>query len=240
MFRIAICDDDRSFVQYEKSSIEQHMRSLSIPCEIICFDSGRELLSSIKNKDLYDLIILDVEFPDEDGMSIAYNIRLLDRNVPIAFVSAYISYSTGGYRVNAVRYIVKDARWFDEYMGECLDCVIETMKKKVYELEYDFTVGKRILNPDNIIYVESMRNYSLFTITGPSKEILKLRKPLKEVAKQLLLLDFVMLNPAILVNLEHLSSIKEREAVLSNGKRLQISYRKYNDVFKAFVQYKVK
>ena len=235
MFRVAICDDEETFLDYEESCIKEHMSAISMPCTVFRFVSGGALLSSFSGGAIYDLIILDVELSDDNGLEIARCIREVDENIPIAFVSAYITYSPSGYSVKAVRYIIKNMNNLQSYLDECLDCVLRSMNKGDLQYEYDFTIGKRVIKLNDVLYIESRKNYSEFITVHKTSERLMIRKPLYEITKQLVLQDFVSISSKHTANLNHITMVYRYGALLDNGVELTISQGKYNDAYKGFV-----
>lgn len=235
VFRVAICDDEESFLDYEESCIKEYMSAISMPCTVFRFVSGGALLSSLNGVATYDLIILDVELLDDNGLNIARCIREVDENVPIAFVSAYITYSPSGYSVKAIRYIIKNMNNLQSYLDECLDCVLHSMNKGDLQYEYDFTIGKRAIKLNDVLYIESRKNYSEFITVHKTSERLMIRKPLYEITKQLAYQDFVSISSKQTANLNHITMVYRYGALLDNGVELTISQGKYNDAYKGFV-----
>ena len=87
MIRIAICDDDKTMTtiieeMLYKVSKEQ---SLKIDCEI--FFDGSTLVEHIRQGTYYDLIYLDIEMQNVNGISAAEVIREMDIPALIIYVS---------------------------------------------------------------------------------------------------------------------------------------------------------
>lgn len=100
---IAICDDEQVFLR----QLHRKIADLKIPdCQIHEFSSGKELLSSFI-KGMYEVIILDVEMPELNGLQTAEKIRQTDKSVIISFLTNYAEFAVQGYEVNAFRYILK-------------------------------------------------------------------------------------------------------------------------------------
>lgn len=82
---IAICDDEQVFLR----QLHRKIADLKIPdCQIHEFSSGKELLSSFI-KGMYEVIILDVEMPELNGLQTAEKIRQTDKSVIISFLTNY-------------------------------------------------------------------------------------------------------------------------------------------------------
>ncbi len=56
-----------------------------------------------------DLLFLDVEMPDLNGMETARRIREFNRELKIVFVTGYRDYVFDGYKVGALDYVMKPA-----------------------------------------------------------------------------------------------------------------------------------
>ncbi len=108
MFRIAICDDEEYFRNREKKLIEQYMGKRKYDCLIDLYASGEKLLERTDTDMPYDVIFLDISMEEMDGLQTAGRIRKLSENVYIVFVTAYITYALDGYKVGAVRYLLKE------------------------------------------------------------------------------------------------------------------------------------
>ena len=107
MLRIAICDDDteaRDVLRFrlEKTLIEQ---SEEIVYE---FCAGTNAVSWLrKHPGEVDLLFLDVEMENMDGMEAARQIREFDENIMIVFLTGYAEHVFDGYSVGALDYMLK-------------------------------------------------------------------------------------------------------------------------------------
>lgn len=145
MLRIALCDDEEMFLETEKNIISAYLTQKGLSYSVRCFSSCESLLEDKVQLGLFDLIILDVEMNGIDGISAARRIREKNDKVQIAFLSAHMNYSTDGYHVRAIRYILKDKDDIDKYLQECLDRVLETIDQNKRVLTIDFTIEKERL-----------------------------------------------------------------------------------------------
>ena len=55
----------------------------------------------------YDLVLLDIEMPDMNGMVVANKLRAIDDEVPLIFITNMRKYAIKGYEVNASDFILK-------------------------------------------------------------------------------------------------------------------------------------
>jgi len=78
--RILIIDNDRSFVKGLRYSLEQDDYRIDILSE------GKDTLDHISRKD-YDMVLMETELPDINGLTLCQDIRKLS-SVPIIFITA--------------------------------------------------------------------------------------------------------------------------------------------------------
>lgn len=71
MIRIAICDDNEDFRQYEYGLVNDIMYSMNCVCETDLFQSGSELIAKGEQVAGYNIILLDINMPGIDGIKTA-------------------------------------------------------------------------------------------------------------------------------------------------------------------------
>ena len=236
MLRIALCDDENVFLNFEKEIVSDYLKQKGLSFRIECFSTGESLLKDRVQLDTFDLVILDVEMTGLDGISVAKTIRENNEKVNIAFLSAYMKYST----VNAVRYILKDKDDLKDYLHECIDHVLETINQNDRSITLDFTIGKRELKISDIVFLKTSGNYTVFVVSYESKETYMIRKPLKSMTEIMHAFDFISVSSKETVNLSHVSSVSRYKALLDTDVEVSISQKKYNAVYRAYTLYRGK
>lgn len=107
MLRIALCDDELSArdtlrFQLEKILIEN---SEQVVYEFSSGETAVRWLSTHPGE--IDVLFLDVEMKELNGMEAAKQIREFDPNLFLVFVTGYADYVFDGYQVNAIDYLLK-------------------------------------------------------------------------------------------------------------------------------------
>lgn len=110
MLRIALCDDEQEARDSLRFQLEKSMYEGDE--EIVYeFTSGETALRWLnKHPGEVDLLFLDVEMKDLNGMETAEEIRKFDKELLIVFVTGYSEYVFDGYRTGALDYVLKPAK----------------------------------------------------------------------------------------------------------------------------------
>lgn len=155
MLRIAICDDEKLFRENIKKYVLKYLSEKDISSEIDMFNSGKELLGLGTDLLGYNIIFLDINMDEIDGIMTAHKIREYSMDIYIVFVTAYVNYSLEGYKVDATRYLLKNTINFDESIYECMDTILHKMNYIVLKKYFKFNECEKNVQVDRILYIES-------------------------------------------------------------------------------------
>lgn len=125
--KIAVCDDDKRDIARIKKLIEAYDAENNIGFSISEYKSGSELLKTVSNGEEVDIIFLDINMDDMDGLSVAKKIREEKDDVPIVLITAFMNYALDGYKVRASRFLIKDD--LDKTFTECMDDICGEIRK---------------------------------------------------------------------------------------------------------------
>lgn len=103
---ISICDDEKSVQQILKQDVEKICADHDIACQIICYDSGEEMLEADADR-MPDILLLDIQMSGQNGMEIARKLRRQNEKIILIFVTAMSEYVYEAFDVNAFHYLVK-------------------------------------------------------------------------------------------------------------------------------------
>lgn len=107
MLKIAICDDEREVRETLGFALEKLTENT--PDRLVYeFSSGQKAVRWLENHPgEIDLLFLDMEMKDLNGIQTAQAIREFDRNLMLAFVTGYENYVFEGYQTEAMDYLLK-------------------------------------------------------------------------------------------------------------------------------------
>lgn len=104
MLHIAVCDDDIKTLDEVKQILTDYCRAKKLAAKVSAYCDGTDLLAS---EESFDIIFLDIEMQQSNGIEVAQKIRRMDMNVPIVYITSYIDYWRRAYKVHAFDFITK-------------------------------------------------------------------------------------------------------------------------------------
>lgn len=232
--RIAVCDDEKFYREKITALLQKYLSGHQLDSVIDIFCSGEEFLSQSSNAVKYDIVFMDINMEQTDGIETAMRIRAFQSNTYIVFVTAFIKYALDGYKVNAVRYIMKDT--LDAAISECMDAILQKMQLR--QISFSFIEGEKKLYTDNLLYVESKKHKSVFYYQEEQLTKYQIYEKLDDIEKVLNGAGFLRLHKSYLVNMRHIRKISNYIAELSTGEELPIPRIRYQAVKQKFVEYK--
>lgn len=227
--KIAIVDDEDIQVDTMTSLIKEAAARLRLSVSLIDFSSGEAFLFALEDHPDLDMVFLDIEMNQTDGLEVAKKIRQTDKDLTIVFATAFAEYAVQGYDVQALDYLLKPIE---------LDKVKRVLKRHLdrqpavvekVTLESQGEVIKLAL--DDILYVEvNRRECEIHTLNGP----VTVSRTLKELSEELSD-DFIQTHRSYLVNVSHMNRLLKTDIELSNGAVVPISRRLVKQVQERFV-----
>ena len=185
MFRVALCDDNSIFLQYEKGLIEAFLSERGTDYECSVFSSGDELIALGEALNEFNIVILDYQMDGLTGFETARKIHDICSEIPIAFATNFYDFTREGYKYGAVRFLVKQEATFEEDLRECLEHVM-SLKTSAKTLVLPLYDSKRAVDVNDIIYISSEKHYVRYFIRGEDETHYNIRRiSLDEAAKEL-------------------------------------------------------
>lgn len=237
MFRIAICDDESFFAEELKELISGYMMEKGLVFEIDTYSSGEALVKLGIEVVRYTAVFLDINMEKIDGIKAAEKIREVSREVFIVFVTAYVNYSLEGYRLDAVRYLLKSNANFQSTVNECMNAIMEKLNYSVAKREFDFKEGTKEVSLERLLYIESNLHKLEFHIMEDDMKIYTMYEMLNALEDRLAANDFVRIHQSYLVNIKHIKSVVRYQLILTNGVKLAIPKARYTYVKELFISY---
>lgn len=234
MIRIAVCDDEKYYREKIQTLLEQYLVQHGLDYGITQYGSGKDFLDSRRNAVCCDILFLDINMDELDGIRTAERIRSFQPDIHIVFVTAFINYALEGYKVNAVRYIMKDM--LETAIIECMDAVLKKMQ--LQKVVFSFSDGDRKIDTDTLLYVESRLHKVVFRYRDMDADGDCIYDKLDNIESKLTQYGFLRIHKSYLVNMKHIQKISNYRAVLDNGEALPIPRLRFQSVKELYVEYR--
>lgn len=215
MFTVVICDDNTTFLGLEKRLVDEFLSEKQEEHEVLCFQSGVDLLES-GAVDRADLILLDYEMDGLSGLETARVIRKDNSKVSIAFVTVFYDFSREGYKVDAIRYLVKQESNFEEEFKDCINKALEIKKSRLStQQKFDFLENSMLLELDDIVYIQTDKHYLSFCLNVNNTTLYrKMRAKMSDAAKVLRgNSHFFLIRTGVLINFKYVRTYDKNGAI---------------------------
>lgn len=225
LIKVAIVEDEKNAADLLADYFRRFSEKSGEEFLIFSYENPIVFLSAFRAD--FDLIMMDIELPDMDGMKTCEKIRETDKFVPIIFVTNMAQYAIRGYEVDASDFIVKPVSYSDFYLK--LFRVVERIKLRSSS-RIKITVGDGIkcVTLSDIRYVESDKHRIIYhTVSGNFESYGTLKKAEAELEGA----GFAKCNKCYLVNLRYVDGVRGY-SVFVGGDELQISYPKRAEFIK--------
>lgn len=237
MIKIAVCDDEIIFAEKLKKIIEKYCARKQIPFQIDIYQSGKEFIADNIKMMEYRIVFLDINMEGLDGLEAARELRKLCRETFVIFVTAFINYTLEGYKVDAIRYLLKTDGNFEYSVYESLDAVFQKMQYKPSIKEFAFQEGTRKVSLEKIIYIESNLHKLTFYLVEKGIVQYTMYETLNHIAG-MFSGDFVRIHQSYLVNLRFVRKITGNNLLLSDNQTLPVARSKRKEVCQKVAMYK--
>ena len=217
MLHIAICDDEKDFVEHLTGLLLQYSRDTGREIKITAYYDGMELIE--KYDTTIDLIFLDICMKMVNGLHAAERIRQMDENVGTIFLTTLTQYGLEGYKYQATNYIIKPLKYV-RLKSEMDKFIRRRQKDETPSLVIANDTGKYKVSLKSIRYIETYNRNLMF---HTENENIICYKSMKEVEKQLADRSFVRCHTSYIVNLFYVKGIKKLDIELITGETIPVS-----------------
>ena len=219
MLRIGICDDVYDARLVLRSALERALEARHIQGQFFEFSSGEGLLGWLEHHaGELDLVFLDMEMGELDGMETARRLRAADAGLQLVFVTGYADRVFDGYSVGALGYLLKPptAEQLEEVLDRAQAALVRDLDRAYICCSGDIRYRIPIAN---ILYFVSDRRQVTCVTEGRDYTFYgKLDGVAEEVGD-----GFVRIHQRYLVRSGAVDRIEGSEVVLRDGQRLPVS-----------------
>lgn len=224
MFRVAICDDEKQFADKLKILVKDICRLNDIEVKVDVFSDG---LSLMENYEKHHLVLLDIEMPLVDGISVAENLNKKKSNNELP----YIVFVTG--RDNLVFKALKSYPYsfirktdLNDNLKSCIIKVNDKIQSQNNTVIIHSSRSDIIVNTNDIIYLEKQKNYVVYHMKNQNHTV---RSTIDQEYEKLKKFGFLRPHIGYIVNNEFIITLSTDKIKLKDNVYIPIN-KKYKNI----------
>lgn len=229
--RIAICDDVTECRLSVKCYAEEYFKLRHTECSIDEFQTGADLL---KSDGIYDILFLDIELGDTNGIAVAKQIQQKHKNTVILVVTAYHQYLDDAMDIQVTRYIDKPTT--QNRIFSALDKAMAVINESVITLHMKDSKVARFKISD-IIYAEA-KFKGVFIYT--KETVYRIKETMEQLRSILTASCFAVPHNSYIVNMNYIRDFQRDEIALAepySNIRISVATRKQAEFKRRFLDF---
>lgn len=232
IIRVAVVDDAKSAVNKMMECLERYSSERGIEFSVRYFTNPLDFLENYEA--CYDIIFMDIEMPEYDGISAMKRIRAFDKNTILIYITNMANMAIKCYEVDALDFIVKPVEYFS--FSVKMDRAVSRLRKnKEKELLIRTTSGTLKVFASQIIYLEVIKHAVVYHTAGGD---FLAYGTLKQAEKLLGEHGFARCHNCYLVNLRHVVKLEDNSITLDGAEGdLLISKSRKRDFIAAWTDF---
>lgn len=225
--KILIIDDSIIDTESLIRNLEKYSKKYNIDMQINnCKDVKN--LQDVINK--YDILFIDVELQNGNGINLAIEIRKFNNDIKIIFTSKHAKYLKDGYKAHADRYFLKPIDQF-EFEIEMENVIREYNYN--YMGFYDKKIYCKKIYYKDILYIEFLQRKTYVHLL--SGKIIETNLSLKEWNKMLDENCFSRVHKSFIVNLYNIDEFNKTSITLKNSEIIPLTRVYYNNFERKYI-----
>lgn len=229
--RVCICDDNEAVHREIKECLQRFFVEADMP-QITDFFQGEELVEHYSSQKDFDIIFLDVEMGEMNGIETAAEIRKYTSEAIIIFVSSHKNYVFDVFRCEAFHFLVKpiNQEEFDDVFNRALH------KHSVMNEKYivSWKNNRETLVIGDITYIEGYkRRLKVHTTEEEYEHIGKV----SDAYEKLKIHGFLRIHQGYVINMRYIKAFGSTEVVLTDGSIIPIGEKRRKEALQMYDKY---
>lgn len=234
MIKIAVVDDERILLTKLGSLIEQYIKREKV---IDYFNQSIDFFNCVE-KFSYDVVFLDIDMPEINGFVIAGDLKSINPNMTIIFVSNLENLVIDSIRYRPLAFIRKSR--MEQDLINNLDLLQNSLQETDIVFYVEINGVSTAISLNDIIYFETV-NHDLYVQTMYNSYRKKRNRNnelnLKLLYEQYKAEGFILVSRNYLVNYRFIDVITRDNIILNNKNKIKTSYRNVSDIKRIYQQF---
>lgn len=222
----AICEDNEQSLHYIEKQMTAAFDQAGESMDCACFSRAKNLLDEIRHGTDYDILFLDIDMPEMNGIELSKLLRKEAFGGIIVFISNKETLVFETFQVQPFRFIRKNH--FSEELPQLIRDILQYFREKqgtVIQIAEQHSDKIYSFNVTHIQYIEVVGKYCK-VVTRHHETVV--RYPLAEFELLLRQYGFLMPHRSYLVNYRFIYSIQKNEIELDSGIQIPLSRNRRN------------
>lgn len=236
MIHIAICDDSKQERQILAALFKRYQELHATPLQIHIFQNGFSLLDAIDQGKRFDITILDILMPGENGIEIARNIRASGTDTEIIFLTSSPEYAVDSYEVKAQNYLLKPVT--EEKFFASIDSILAELDEKDTASFIIYTTEKQYsrIRVSSLVYGEvTHRTITLHLADQTMISAIMTFTEFQDILKAYP--DFIYPHRSYAVNMHYIQYVTKSDIILTDGQKIPLSRNNYTKISEQFLNF---
>lgn len=236
MIHIAICDDSKQERQILAALFKRYQELHATPLQIHIFQNGFSLLDAIDQGKRFDITILDILMPGENGIEIARNIRASGTDTEIIFLTSSPEYAVDSYEVKAQNYLLKPVT--EEKFFASIDSILAELDEKDTASFIIYTTEKQYsrIRVSSLVYGEvTHRTITLHLSDQTMISAVMTFTEFQDILKAYP--DFIYPHRSYAVNMNYIQYVTKSDIILTDGQKIPLSRNNYTKISEQFLNF---
>lgn len=233
---IAICDDQLDICGQLELLVEKILKNKKVKYNIDVYSSGIELCKEMSETE-YQLVFLDVEMPEKNGVEIGRYIRekLKNEKIQIAYISSKEESAMSLFELRPINFLIKPLRM--EQIEKVIDKYM--VVSEIHNYFFEWQKGKEH-------YKIPMDKINYFEISGRKIHLLaenmqdEFYGSIEEINDRLNKEKFLFIHKSTIVNYDYVKKISYEQVEMVDGRVFSISQSRRKSIKKQLEKIKNK
>lgn len=231
IYQLAVCDNEAALHDMICKELELAAVRCDVQIQIKTFVLGKDCMEYMEDENAVDILFLDIDMPDMNGIEVAKKIREWDERQLIVFLTDHADYVFDTFEVQPFRFIRKSRMHMELFLAlQAAIPVLERRRERFLTLKTED--GMEQVGVGSILYVEMLQRHMHYYLED-GREIIE-NKTMKKLLQELSYDDrFVLLDSGLLLNMEYEKAYTQQSVTLTNGMVLPVARTRVKEVKRA-------